>query len=228
MQFSKRRCYYVHYMVWNCSFNTMCSILCPSIEYSFFFYNLLCFISLYRFHVIGLLVLFVQDFGDISLELSKCILYFKVRDGVECKFTDNLSNVSFGVFTLQWWVSPPTVSGIYVCIIVTCQLLSCSCYSVLFSRILLRLYWLPAKVLYSSCFVCVQFYPNGPFYLSFNVLLIALYLMQVYWFSFIVKLLVKMALTGETSVEDTRETEGEKEKVKKALKEEVQKKKKGM
>ena len=35
---------------------------------------------------------------------------------------------------------------------------------------------------------------------------------------------MKMVLTGETSVEDTRETEGEKEKVKKALKE-VQKKK---
>ena len=68
-------------------------------------------------------------------------------------------------------------------------------------------------------------YPNGPFYLSFNIMLLALYAMQVYWFIFIVKLLVKV-LSGE-DVKDNRETEEEeaarqlaveKEKVAKGLK----------
>ena len=50
-------------------------------------------------------------------------------------------------------------------------------------------------------------YPNGPFYLSFNIMLLALYAMQVYWFIFIVKLLVKV-LSGE-EIKDNRETEEE-------------------
>lgn len=55
-----------------------------------------------RFHAIGLLVLFVQDFGDLSLESSKCIHYMKTRNNVECKTTDKISTVSFAVFTVQW------------------------------------------------------------------------------------------------------------------------------
>ena len=80
-----------------------------------------------------------------------------------------------------------------------------------FFRILLRLYWFPTKVLYSSCYVCVQLYPHGPFYLSFNIMLILLYAMQVYWFSFIVRLLVRMVLKGKVEVKDTRENEEEEE-----------------
>ena len=53
----------------------------------------------------------------------------------------------------------------------------------------------------------VRAYPNGPFYLSFNIMLLALYAMQVYWFIFIVKLLVKV-LSGE-EIKDNRETEEE-------------------
>ena len=37
----------------------------------------------YRFHKIGLLVLFVQDIGDVTLELAKTVLYFKDRGGKE-------------------------------------------------------------------------------------------------------------------------------------------------
>ena len=61
------------------------------------------------------------------------------------------------------------------------------------------------KVVYSSSYVSVQMIPNGPFYLSFNIMLLALYAMQVYWFIFIVKLLVKV-LSGE-DVKDNRETD---------------------
>ena len=49
-------------------------------------------------------------------------------------------------------------------------------------------------------------YADGEFYLSFNMMLLFLYAMQVYWFGFIVKLLIKMAM-GQTEVEDTREYE---------------------
>ena len=71
----------------------------------------------------------------------------------------------------------------------------------------------------------MRMYPNGPFYLPFNIMLLALYAMQVYWFIFIVKLLVKV-FSGE-DVKDNRETDEEeaarqlaveKEKVAKGLK----------
>lgn len=83
-------------------------------------------------------------------------------------------------------------------------------------RIVMRLYWYPTKLLYSSGFVSVKFYPSGPFYLSFNVMLTLLYFMQVYWFTFIVRLLIKMVLYGD-GVKDTRETEVEVEAWQKAL-----------
>ena len=50
-------------------------------------------------------MLFVQDIGDVWLEVSKTIFYFKVRDGKEYKFVENLSNVSFGIFTIEWSVN---------------------------------------------------------------------------------------------------------------------------
>ena len=56
----------------------------------------------HRYHKIALLVLFVQDVGDIWLELSKTIFYFKVRDGKEDNRVVNLANASFAVFTIEW------------------------------------------------------------------------------------------------------------------------------
>ena len=49
----------------------------------------------------------------------------------------------------------------------------------LFYRVLFRLYWYPTKVLYSSAYISVKVVENGPFYFSFNVMLIALFTMQV-------------------------------------------------
>ena len=46
-------------------------------------------------------------------------------------------------------------------------------------RILFRLYWFLTKVLYSSAYVSMKVYSNGPFYLSFNIMLLTLYLLQV-------------------------------------------------
>lgn len=54
-----------------------------------------------RFHMIGLLVLFVQDIGDIWLELSKTVLYFKDRGGKEHWGPEMGANFCFAIFTLQ-------------------------------------------------------------------------------------------------------------------------------
>uniref|UniRef100_A0A1X7SDN3 TLC domain-containing protein n=1 Tax=Amphimedon queenslandica TaxID=400682 RepID=A0A1X7SDN3_AMPQE len=50
----------------------------------------------------------------------------------------------------------------------------------------------------------MKVYSNEPFYLSFNIMLMTLYLLQVYWFTFIVRLLIKLIIKGG-EVEDTRE-----------------------
>ena len=54
--------------------------------------------------MIGLLVLFVQDIGDIWLELSKTVLYFKDRGGKEHWGPEMGANFCFAIFTLQQWV----------------------------------------------------------------------------------------------------------------------------
>lgn len=51
--------------------------------------------------MIGLLVLFVQDIGDIWLELSKTVLYFKDRGGKEHWGPELGANLCFAIFTVQ-------------------------------------------------------------------------------------------------------------------------------
>lgn len=131
-----------------------------------------------RFHIIGLLVLFLQDVGDIFLELSKTLNYFKIQDGKEKWIPEMCANISFAIFTIQ--------------------------------HVLFRLYWFLTKVIYSAMYVSVVFYPGAPFWLLFTVLLWALWGMQVYWFKFIVRLLVKILIYKE-KLEDTREFEEEEE-----------------
>lgn len=80
--------------------------------------------------------------------------------------------------------------------------------------ILCRLYWFPMKVLQSSGHVSMVMCPTGWFYIPFNILLFVIYLMQIYWFYFIVKLLVKVLIIGE-DVEDNREYKNEESKRKK-------------
>uniref|UniRef100_A0A8B9LN67 Ceramide synthase 1 n=1 Tax=Astyanax mexicanus TaxID=7994 RepID=A0A8B9LN67_ASTMX len=76
-------------------------------------------------------------------------------------------------------------------------------------RFWFRLYWFPLKVLYASCISSQQTVPNIPFYLFFNTLLIALLIMNIYWFLFIVMFVVKV-LTGQMKeVSDVREYEEE-------------------
>ena len=54
-----------------------------------------------RFHNIGLLILFLYDVGDASLEFSKTVVYFKERGGKEYWWPEMAANVCFAVFTIQ-------------------------------------------------------------------------------------------------------------------------------
>ena len=49
-------------------------------------------------------------------------------------------------------------------------------------RFWFRLYWFPLKVLYATCVSSLQSVPHIPFYFFFNALLLALLLMNIYWF----------------------------------------------
>ena len=90
------------------------------------------------------------------------------------------------------------VHMLYFIYILYLQLRSCGYHSVLIphARIVFRLYWFITKALYSSAHVSRLTCINIAFYLPFNVMLFALYLMQVYWFIFIVKLLIKVRTLG--------------------------------
>lgn len=49
-------------------------------------------------------------------------------------------------------------------------------------RFWFRLYWFPLKVLYATSYCSLQSVPDIPFYFFFNVLLLLLTLMNLYWF----------------------------------------------
>ncbi|XP_003382832.1 PREDICTED: ceramide synthase 1-like [Amphimedon queenslandica] len=74
--------------------------------------------------------------------------------------------------------------------------------------ILFRLYWYPVKLLYATGFVSQKFYPEAPFYSLFNIMLLVLYGLHIYWFFFIIRLVVKVITGNELS--DTRDLEEEK------------------
>ncbi|XP_077439554.1 ceramide synthase 1 [Vanacampus margaritifer] len=135
---------------------------------------LICFSYAFRYHNVGILVLFLHDINDIQLEFTKLNVYLKSRGGGYFLLNDVLANMGSVSFSITWfWF---------------------------------RLYWFPLKVLYATC-VSV---PNIPFYFFFNTLLLALLLMNIYWFLFIVIFVVKVLKMKE--VNDVREyEEGEEE-----------------
>lgn len=82
---------------------------------------LLLFSYAVRYHRIGVLVLFILDFGDVWLEISKTFLYFKVRDGKSHLGPELGANISFTVFTMQhilfrlyWFPVKVLYSAMYV------------------------------------------------------------------------------------------------------------------
>lgn len=128
-----------------------------------------------RFYKIGLLVLFVHDITDIFLEASKCNVYLKNRNGKYYAFHEHVANIGFGCFTVFWY--------------------------------LFRLYWFPLKVLYSAGVVAAHraAQRGAGMYAFFNILLWILLGLNLYWFSFILKFLYKIATGQMKEANDTRD-----------------------
>ncbi|XP_033624722.1 ceramide synthase 1-like [Asterias rubens] len=133
-----------------------------------------------RYHNIGILVIFCHDFCDICLEFSKINIYFKVRrDGTYYKSHEWMANAGFVFFSTSWF--------------------------------LLRMYWFPLKVLYSILPSTAKVYYDNhlPFGVEFNAMLWTLQAMDIYWFTFILVFLVKIATGQMQELEDIREEEDE-------------------
>ncbi|XP_068923868.1 ceramide synthase 1 [Petaurus breviceps papuanus] len=134
---------------------------------------LIVFSYAFRYHNVGILVLFLHDINDVQLEFTKLNVYFKFRGGVYHRLNDLISDVGCISFSVSWfWF---------------------------------RLYWFPLKVLYATCHCSLLSVPDIPFYFFFNALLLALLLMNIYWFLYIVVFAAKV-LTGQVrEVSDVRE-----------------------
>ncbi|KAL1023284.1 hypothetical protein UPYG_G00038700 [Umbra pygmaea] len=64
---------------------------------------LITFSYAFRFHNIGLLVLFLHDINDIQLEFTKLNVYFKTRGGGYYLIHDILSNMGSVSFSITWF-----------------------------------------------------------------------------------------------------------------------------
>lgn len=56
---------------------------------------------LFRFHLVGVLLIFIHDVGDVFLEGSKCLNYFKVQDGRKNKCAELSANLGFLLFATE-------------------------------------------------------------------------------------------------------------------------------
>ncbi|KAK9409094.1 ceramide synthase 1 [Crotalus adamanteus] len=65
--------------------------------------TLIVFSYIFRYHNIGILVLFLHDFSDIQLEFTKLNVYFKYRGGVYHRLNDTISNAGCVSFSLSWF-----------------------------------------------------------------------------------------------------------------------------
>uniref|UniRef100_A0ACB8F1W3 Ceramide synthase 1 n=1 Tax=Sphaerodactylus townsendi TaxID=933632 RepID=A0ACB8F1W3_9SAUR len=57
----------------------------------------------FRYHSVGILVLFLHDISDIQLEFTKLNVYFKYRRGVYHPLNDFISNVGCISFSISWF-----------------------------------------------------------------------------------------------------------------------------
>lgn len=145
----------------------------------------------FRYHNVGILVLFLHDINDIQLEFTKLNIYLKSRGGGYHLLNDVLSNMGSVSFSITWSVS----AKYCICSLllshqfwtVNSELTKVNAHQLCFLsftslRFWFRLYWFPLKVLYATCVSSIQSVPTIPFYFFFNALLFALLLMNIYWF----------------------------------------------
>lgn len=67
-------------------------------------YWLIISILIYRYHKVGILVVFLHDVTDILLEFTKCNVYLKKRNGKFYAYNEHISNIGFVGFTITWFV----------------------------------------------------------------------------------------------------------------------------
>jgi sphingoid base N-stearoyltransferase len=137
---------------------------------------LLEFSFLIKYYRIGALVLLLHDISDVLLEFTKMNIYLKMRGNRLHVLNDFISSIAFVTFTISW--------GWF------------------------RIYWFSVKLLHSTNW-CAYIYHKDrdpKLYTFFNVMLIFLQMLHIYWYRIILKLLYKV-LTGQMKhgVEDTRE-----------------------
>ncbi|XP_005430703.2 ceramide synthase 1 [Geospiza fortis] len=58
----------------------------------------------FRYHNVGVLVLFLHDVNDVQLEFTKLNVYFKHRGGAFHRLNDLLANAGCLAFSVSWWV----------------------------------------------------------------------------------------------------------------------------
>uniref|UniRef100_H2YWR9 TLC domain-containing protein n=1 Tax=Ciona savignyi TaxID=51511 RepID=H2YWR9_CIOSA len=131
---------------------------------------------LFRYTLLGALVLFFHDFSDIFLELTKLMVYYKTKGGVWARWCETLSTAGFVAFGTSWFV--------------------------------FRLYWFPLKAIYVSAYISSLVEEKvPPFYFFTNGLMLALLVMHLYWFKFILHMAYKVCFGKTKEIKDTREYE---------------------
>lgn len=127
-----------------------------------------------NFTLPGVLLLFLHDNSDATLEITKLSFYLKKRtDGTYYKYYFLVGNAAFILFAIIW--------------------------------VIFRLYWYTCKLLYATIYGAVYLGPqDARFFPHLGLLLLIIYGMNVYWFTFIARMVWRVALTGEDP-EDNRE-----------------------
>ncbi|XP_063770603.1 ceramide synthase 1 isoform X1 [Pseudophryne corroboree] len=64
---------------------------------------LIMFSYAFRYHNIGILVLFLHDFNDILLEFTKLNIYFKTRGGAYHKMNSIITDIGSVLFSMSWF-----------------------------------------------------------------------------------------------------------------------------
>ncbi|KAJ6664360.1 hypothetical protein lerEdw1_008579, partial [Lerista edwardsae] len=65
--------------------------------------TLIAFSYMFRYHNVGILVLFLHDISDVQLEFTKLNVYFKYRGGVYHRLNDLISNAGCASFSVTWF-----------------------------------------------------------------------------------------------------------------------------
>nr|CAH8832115.1 unnamed protein product [Trichobilharzia regenti] len=131
-----------------------------------------------RLHRVGVLVLFLHDLCDVFLELAKVNIYLRIRHGKSHPIHMTIANIFFALFSTSW--------------------------------VVLRLYWYPLKVLYATswgAYIALVGRESRGF-LFFNSMLWGLFLMHIYWFTFILRMAVRLLTSPLEACDDVREDEG--------------------